>query len=115
MPAGNATKNCCCPSADTERTTDPAADTTELGAVDGPGRADDPLAPRARVDGRVRRGAAGRGRERHVAGLEAGAAAPVDLHAGGVSTVTVSSAAPVDAERVRAAVEEAGYSLAAAS
>jgi copper chaperone len=39
----------------------------------------------------------------------------VDLHAGGVSTVTVSSATPVDAERVRAAVEEAGYSLAAAS
>ncbi|KXZ60038.1 Copper chaperone CopZ [Microbacterium laevaniformans] len=39
----------------------------------------------------------------------------VDLHAGGVSTVTVSSAAPVDAERVRAAVEEAGYSLASAS
>lgn len=38
----------------------------------------------------------------------------VDLHAGGVSTV-VSSATPVDAERVRAAVEEAGYSLAAAS
>ena len=39
----------------------------------------------------------------------------VDLHAGGVSTVTVSSATPVDAERVRAAVEEAGYSLASAS
>jgi len=39
----------------------------------------------------------------------------VDLHAGGVSTVTVSSAAPVDAERVGAAVEEAGYSLASAS
>jgi len=39
----------------------------------------------------------------------------VDLHAGGVSTVTVSSAAPVDMEQVRAAVEEAGYSLASAS
>jgi copper ion binding protein len=39
----------------------------------------------------------------------------VDLRAGGVSTVTVSSAAPVDADRVREAVEEAGYSLAAAS
>lgn len=39
----------------------------------------------------------------------------VDLHAGGVSTVTVSSTAPVDAERVREAVEEAGYSVAAAS
>ena len=42
-------------------------------------------------------------------------AVEVDLHAGGVSTVTVSSTAPVDAERVREAVEEAGYSLAAAS
>ena len=41
--------------------------------------------------------------------------ATVDLHAGGVSTVTVPSATPVDAERVRAAVEEAGYSLASAS
>lgn len=39
----------------------------------------------------------------------------VDLHAGGVSTVTVSSSAPVDAGRVREAVEEAGYSLATAS
>ncbi|MCT1478750.1 MULTISPECIES: heavy-metal-associated domain-containing protein [unclassified Microbacterium] len=39
----------------------------------------------------------------------------VDLHPGGVSTVTVSSTAPVDAERVREAVEEAGYSLAATS
>ena len=39
----------------------------------------------------------------------------VDLHAGGVSTVTVSSTAPVDAARVREAVEEAGYSLASAS
>lgn len=39
----------------------------------------------------------------------------VDLQAGGVSTVTVSSTAPVDAARVREAVEEAGYSLASAS
>ncbi|GAA1740577.1 heavy-metal-associated domain-containing protein [Microcella frigidaquae] len=39
----------------------------------------------------------------------------VDLHAGGVSTVTVSSTVPVDAARVREAVEEAGYSLAGAS
>ena len=39
----------------------------------------------------------------------------LDLHAGGVSTVTVSSTAPVDAARVREAVEEAGYSLASAS
>lgn len=36
----------------------------------------------------------------------------VDLHAGGVSTVTVSSTAPVDAERVREAVEESGYRFA---
>ena len=39
----------------------------------------------------------------------------VDLRAGGVSTVTVSSATPVDAARVREAVEEAGYSLASVS
>lgn len=36
----------------------------------------------------------------------------VDLNAGGVSRVTVHSAAPVDVARVRAAVEEAGYALA---
>lgn len=35
----------------------------------------------------------------------------VDLVAGGTSTVTVSSANPVNADAVRAAVEEAGYSL----
>lgn len=35
----------------------------------------------------------------------------VELHAGGVSRVTVSSVAPVDPAKVRAAVEEAGYSL----
>ena len=39
----------------------------------------------------------------------------VDLKAGGVSTVTVTSAAPVDAVQVRHAVEEAGYSLASTS
>lgn len=50
-----------------------------------------------------------------VSAIEGVSDVAVDLHAGGVSTVTVSSAAPVDAERVRAAVEEAGYSLASAS
>ncbi|MGO4536797.1 heavy-metal-associated domain-containing protein [Leifsonia sp. 2MCAF36] len=35
----------------------------------------------------------------------------VDLNAGGTSTVTVSSAAPLDADAVRAAIDEAGYSL----
>ncbi len=35
----------------------------------------------------------------------------VDLEAGGDSRVTIESAAPVDAEAVRAAVEEAGYRL----
>lgn len=50
-----------------------------------------------------------------VSAIDGVSAVDVDLHAGGVSTVTVSSAAPVDAERVREAVEEAGYSLAGAS
>ncbi|GAA1656087.1 hypothetical protein GCM10009806_26230 [Microbacterium flavum] len=36
----------------------------------------------------------------------------VDLKAGGTSRVTIHSAAPIDATRVRAAVEEAGYALA---
>ncbi|GAA3916716.1 MULTISPECIES: heavy-metal-associated domain-containing protein [Microbacterium] len=36
----------------------------------------------------------------------------VDLNAGGTSRVTIHSAAPIDAARVRAAVEEAGYALA---
>lgn len=36
----------------------------------------------------------------------------VELNAGGPSRVTIHSAAPVDAARVRAAVEEAGYALA---
>lgn len=35
----------------------------------------------------------------------------VDLNAGGTSTVHVTSATPLDADAVRAAVEEAGYSL----
>ena len=50
-----------------------------------------------------------------VSKVEGVSAVEVDLNAGGVSRVTVSSAAPVDADRVREAVEEAGYSLAAAS
>lgn len=36
----------------------------------------------------------------------------IELAPGGVSTVTISSTTPLDANRVRAAVEEAGYSLA---
>lgn len=35
----------------------------------------------------------------------------IDLVAGGTSTVTVTAARPLSAEAVRAAVEEAGYSL----
>lgn len=35
----------------------------------------------------------------------------VDLVAGGTSTVTVSSEAPLDAEAVRGAVDEAGYAV----
>lgn len=37
----------------------------------------------------------------------------IDLNAGGASRVTIHSAAPVDHAAVRAAVEEAGYTLAA--
>ena len=36
----------------------------------------------------------------------------VELNAGGTSRVTIHSAAPIDSHAVRAAVEEAGYSLA---
>ena len=48
---------------------------------------------------------------------EVGAIAGVDavevvLKKGGASRVTVTSAAPIDADAVRAAVEEAGYQLA---
>jgi copper chaperone len=35
----------------------------------------------------------------------------VDLVAGGTSTVTVTSEAPLDAEAVRRAVDEAGYAV----
>lgn len=38
----------------------------------------------------------------------------VQLNAGGVSTVTVASRSPLDPEAIRAAVDEAGYSLAGA-
>ncbi|HWV50162.1 MAG TPA: heavy metal-associated domain-containing protein [Microbacterium sp.] len=39
----------------------------------------------------------------------------VDLNVGGASRVIVHSAAPIDPEAVRVAVEEAGYSLATSS
>jgi copper chaperone len=39
----------------------------------------------------------------------------IDLKPGGSSTVSVASSSPIDSEAVRAAVEEAGYSLAGAS
>ncbi|MBN9202125.1 MAG: heavy metal transporter [Microbacterium sp. SCN 70-18] len=35
----------------------------------------------------------------------------VDLNAGGTSRVTIHSAAPIDSDAVKAAVEEAGYTL----
>ncbi|SFI46781.1 Copper chaperone CopZ [Microbacterium saccharophilum] len=50
-----------------------------------------------------------------VSGIDGVSGVDIDLRAGGVSTVTVSSATPVDVDRVREAVTEAGYSLAAAS
>ncbi len=39
----------------------------------------------------------------------------VDLNAGGVSRVTILSSAPISADDVAAAVEEAGYTLAGSS
>ncbi|MEV8134699.1 MULTISPECIES: heavy-metal-associated domain-containing protein [Microbacterium] len=42
-------------------------------------------------------------------------AVDVELHAGGLSKVTVGSAAPLDADAVRQAVEDAGYRLAPVS
>jgi len=50
-----------------------------------------------------------------VSAIEGVSDVAIELHAGGVSTVTVSSTVPVDAAQVRGAVEEAGYSLASAS
>jgi copper chaperone CopZ len=43
--------------------------------------------------------------------LDEVSAVDVDLHAGGTSLVTVTSAAPLPAAAVRAAVDEAGYTL----
>lgn len=47
-----------------------------------------------------------------IAAIDGVESVSVDLNAGGASRVTIRSAAPVDAARVRAAVEEAGYALA---
>ncbi|GAA0484270.1 cation transporter [Microbacterium sp. NPDC077391] len=44
--------------------------------------------------------------------LDGVASVTVDLNTGGPSRVTIHSASPVDPAAVRAAVEEAGYSLA---
>jgi len=43
--------------------------------------------------------------------LDEVSAVDVDLHTGGTSLVTVTSAAPLPVEAVRAAVDEAGYTL----
>lgn len=47
-----------------------------------------------------------------ISGLEDVQSVSVELNPGGASTVTISSDNPIDADLVRAAVEEAGYSLA---
>jgi copper chaperone CopZ len=47
-----------------------------------------------------------------VGGLDGVSADEVDLVEGGVSTVTVTSAAPLDDAAVATAVDEAGYALA---
>jgi copper chaperone len=44
-------------------------------------------------------------------GLDGVQQVSVDLVAGGTSTVSVTSAAPLDAAAVRAAVDEAGYGV----
>ncbi|WP_147919050.1 heavy-metal-associated domain-containing protein [Ruania zhangjianzhongii] len=46
-------------------------------------------------------------------GLDGVSAVDVDLHAGGVSPVTVTSAAALDESAVREAVDEAGYAVTA--
>jgi len=46
-----------------------------------------------------------------VAALTGVANVTVDLNAGGTSTVTVASKTPVDPAAIRAAIEEAGYSV----
>jgi copper chaperone CopZ len=48
-----------------------------------------------------------------VGGLAGAESVTVDLVTGGVSTVTVVSAAPLDREDVAAAIDEAGYELVA--
>ncbi|MEN2740415.1 cation transporter [Microbacterium sp. X-17] len=50
-----------------------------------------------------------------VSALAGVAAVDVDLNAGGASRVRVSSAAPIALDEIRAAIEEAGYTLAPAS
>jgi len=47
-----------------------------------------------------------------VARLDGVSAVEIDVIAGGDSRVTVTSAAPLDVAAVRAAVDEAGYTLA---
>jgi copper chaperone CopZ len=47
-----------------------------------------------------------------VSQLDGVSAVEVDLHAGGDSRVTVTSRAPLPLDAVRAAIDEAGYSLA---
>lgn len=46
-----------------------------------------------------------------ITGIDGVKSVSVDLNKGGASRVTIHSAAPIDAARVRAAVEEAGYAL----
>lgn len=48
-----------------------------------------------------------------ISSIEGVATVQVDLQVGGESRVTVSSATPIDPAAVRAAVEEAGYTLVA--
>lgn len=47
-----------------------------------------------------------------VSGLDGVSAVIVDLNAGGDSRVTVTSTAPLPVDAIRAAVDEAGYTLA---
>jgi len=48
-----------------------------------------------------------------ISALDGVSAVDVDLNAGGVSAVTVTSATPVGQDALRAAVDEAGYSVTA--
>ena len=48
-----------------------------------------------------------------ISALDGVSAVDVDLHAGGVSPVTVTSAAPLAEEALREAVDEAGYTVTA--